>query len=360
MTIEHRTRNDTIALDDWDAPDEGPAFEEEHHNTEHLAAVKKKMQELRKIYIETERDDVLRMQFETLLEEREAGAPIRDYSGLLVKASSGAGKSTMLRDFLRHHPAVHDFGRERSDFIHIDVPSPVNNKTLGLEVLRCMYPQQRGNAPSNSKDIALSDIWVETRNMAAELGVWGLWIDEAHDLANGGHHMMKVMRSSFKRWMAHEHRPILILSGTPEIEDIFETRELRRRFLLVESPTLSADTDLPELRRMIATYLRAAELGIHSSLGEFMPRLVHAGTKQIGWTINVVLEAIREALMERSSVLSVEHFAASYGRLIRAEPRNNPFIADDWSRIDTVLHRSTIDEQGKQKRRSRKREDGPW
>jgi len=160
--------------------------------------------------------------------------------------------------------------------------------------------------------------------------------------------------------MAHEHRPIIILSGTPNVEEIFRTREFRRRFLTVESPTLEVGGDTPHVRRMIAKYLRAVGLGLDRSLRDFMPRLLHAGTYQLGWTLNVVIEAIRIALLDTAENLSIEHFADSYADIVQCEDRDNPFVANDWSGIDTVMQRSRkAPEPGPEKRR-RKRGETPW
>ena len=350
-----------IDLDEWDPPtfaDGDDEHDESGADEALLASVKAKVSHLRELYVATERDAVLANQFERLLEEKDSGTDIRRWAGLLVKGSSGAGKTRMLRGFLRDHPRVHDFGGQNSDFVAIDVPSPVTNKSLGLEVLRTMYPQKRG--AGNAADGGLSDIWNEARAMAAELGVWGLWIDESHDLRNGGPKMLDILQSTLKRWMAHEHRPILILSGTREIEDIFLTREFRRRFLEVESPTLSADADSVGLKKIIATYLRAVDLGGDASLQGIMPRLIHAGTRQIGWTLDVVIEAIRVALLAQSDALALAHFAESYRDIVQCQDRENPFIADDWAGIDTVLHRSRPTDQPVRKRRGLKRKDTLW
>ncbi len=358
--------DEPIDLDAWDPEDLGGDEDSEGNDGDTLEAeVNTKMDRLRTLYVESSRDAVLAKQFKRLLAEKDSDVDIRRWAGLLVIAPSGAGKTRMIKRFLQNHPRIHRFGEEDTDFINIDVPSPVTNKSLGLEVLRTMYPQQRSVAPSGAnatgeRSSGLSDIWHEARTMANELGVWGLWVDEAHDLRNGGPKMLEVLQSTLKRWMAHEHRPILILSGTPEIENIFLSREIRRRFLSVASPTLSADTNTPELRRMIAQYLREVELGIDASLRDIMPRLVHAGTRQIGWTLDVVLEAIRAALLERASKLALDHFAESYADIIQCADHENPFLAEDWAGIDTVLHRSRKAEAPSPRKRRRKREETPW
>ncbi|SMQ68632.1 TniB protein [Devosia lucknowensis] len=356
-----------IELDDWDpqaldgehgidvADDDGAAFEDE---------VDAKLLALRSLYVASGRDAVLARNFERLLKERDSPNPIRRWAGLLLMAPSGAGKTRMMSRFLAAHPRVHDFAGDDSNFIGIDVPSPVTNKSLGLAVLRSMYPQQRTVPPTGPKanmDSAsrLSDIWDEARKISADLDILGLWIDEAHDLANGGPNTMTILRASLKRWMAHEHRPLLILSGTPELAALFETREFRRRFLVVESPELTADADTAHLRRMIARYAREVDLGIDSSLEDFMPRLIHAGTRQIGWTLDLVLEAIRVALLESADRLAIEHFADAYSDISGCDADNNPFTADDWSGIDTVLHRDRDFVEPKRPRR-RRRKDTPW
>ncbi|MBL8597775.1 MAG: ATP-binding protein [Devosia sp.] len=364
MSDRHDDKDEPIHLDDWDPPDT-EEFDDDHDEA-FIAAVEAKVATLRNLYVESPRDHVLATQFERLLVERDAGVEIRRWAGIVVKAYSGAGKTRMLKRFLGQHPRVHGFGNADADpdFVHIDVPSPVTNKSLGLEVLRTMYPQGRSavelGKPSRKADAGVSDIWTEVRNMAAEAGVWGLWIDEAHDLRNGGPMMHDILQSTIKRWMAHEHRPIIILSGTPNVEDIFLTREFRRRFLTVESPPLSVGVDTPHVRQMIAKYLRAADLGVDKSLRDFMPRLLHAGTYQLGWTLNVVIEAIRVSLLEKAERLSIEHFAESYAEIVQCEDQNNPFTANDWSGIDTAMHRGRQPAEKKSRRRSPKREETPW
>lgn len=364
MSQEH-DHNGPIHLDDWDPPDADqgdPTFDED--SAAFIAAVEAKVAELRSLYVESPRDQALALQFRRLLAERESGIDPRRWAGIVVTAHSGAGKTRMLKRFLGQHPLVRDFGTEDSNFVHIDVPSPVNNKSLGLEVLRTMYPQRRGIAqpgkPSKTADARLSDIWTEVRDMAAEAGVWGLWIDEAHDLRNGGPMMHDILQSTIKRWMAHEHRPIIILSGTPSIEDIFKTREFRRRFLTVQSPQLQVSADTLHVRRMIAKYARHVDLGVDASLRGFMPRLLHAGTYQLGWTLNVVIEAIRVALLEAAQNLSLDHFTESYGEIVQCDDRDNPFVANDWSGIDTVMQRGRQEPEPEPKKRRRKRDETPW
>ncbi|CAN7373308.1 ATP-binding protein [Devosia sp. LjRoot3] len=350
-----------ISLDAWDPVDDEYEVEQ-GSNVAHLAAVKAKISELRKMYINTSRDASLNEQFERLLEEKESGAPERRWAGLLVKAPSGFGKSRMLREFFETHPMIHEYGSETSNLLAIQVPSPVTNRSLGLAVVRTMYPQKtdRGNRGIN-KDSALSDIWSEARNLSEELGVLGLWIDESHDLAVGGEKTLKLLQLTFKRWMGHAHRPLLILSGTPEIEGMFTTRELRRRFLDVDCPDLSAEADQDDLKRVIAKYLRKAELGIDASLEHLMGRLVHAGTRQLGWTCDLVIEAIREALLTRSDQLAMKHFASSYEAIVKCSDNDNPFIAGDWSGIDTVLQRvRVITSPPPAPKRRLRRELTPW
>lgn len=362
---------ETIDLDDWDPPADDSV--EQDCAEDDLAfeqAIDAKMDSLRELYIETPRDHVLDKQFKRLITEKYSPAEPRRWAGLVLEAPSGAGKTRMLNRYLGKHPRVHGFGTDDTNFIAIDTPSPVTNKTLGLEVLRTMYPQSRGavttrQAPLESEltgeteDFGLSDIWREARRMSEDLDVWGLWIDEAHDLRNGGPKMLDVLQASLKRWMAQAHRPIIILSGTPEVEQIFLTREFRRRFLAVKSPTLG-ESDTGEIRRIMAQYLRQAELGADGTLRSIMPRLLHAGTRQIGWTLDVILEAIRVALLNSDKALAWKHFSDSYGEIIQCADHENPFIANDWAGIDTVLHHSRKPQADKNSKRRRKREETLW
>lgn len=75
----------------------------------------------------------------------------------------------------------------------------------------------------------------------------------------------------------------------------------------------------------------------------------------------MVIEAIRVALLEGAGKLSLAHFAISYGAIVQCADQDNPFAADDWSGIDTIMQRGRqVDEVEKKPRRRRTRDETPW
>jgi hypothetical protein len=139
---EERELDGPIELDDWDPPDdEDEAIDvdvDEAAEAAFVEAVNAKIDLLRNLYVESQRDAVLAEQFDRLLVEKDSDVEIRRWAGIVVKAPSGAGKTRMIGRFLASHPRVHGFDTDETDVVHIDVPSPVSNKSLGLEVLRTM------------------------------------------------------------------------------------------------------------------------------------------------------------------------------------------------------------------------------
>lgn len=356
--------NGLIDTEFWDPQDED--YEDSSAETalraERKAHAAATVKVLRGMYIETDRDDQLRDAFETLIEERESNHDVRRFVGISIPMHSGAGKSRMLANFLANHPLFKGYPDDPDcPLIRIDTPSPVSNKSLGLEVLRQIYPQETNEDRSGiTVDARLTDIWDEARRLAAEAGVWVLVIDEAHDLLNGGPKTLEILRSTLKRWCSHQHKPVLILAGTPQLDGIFDTREMRRRFIPIEAAPLDEDRDGYELRRIIARYARTAEIGLDQSLLGILGQLIHAGTGELGWTVDMIIEAIRVALIEGSDRLAVEHFAEAYRRVAKCQPQDNVFLVPDWKSIDTAAYRRAVAEQQSRTKRQVKREDGPW
>ncbi|WP_338610597.1 TniB family NTP-binding protein [Pelagibacterium nitratireducens] len=362
MTALKDGNRGVIALDQWDPP-VGRRASTRSDDEAHVATVTSKIAELQELYVNTQRDHILASNFQRLLDLRAAPAPERKHAGLLVIGDSGAGKSRMLRNFFSNHTMLPGYGEQDAEcpLISMDVPSPVSNKSLGLEALRCLYPQKRNDpvVPTTDDKDNNADIWATFRDMAEELGVWGLCIDEAHDLTNGGPNTLKVLRSTFKRWMAHSHRPILILSGIPRVQAIVDEYEMRRRFLPVHCPQLDAVKDAANVKRIVAKYVRLSELQLDNSLSGLIERLIHASTRQFGITMDLVLEAIEVALLDRDSKLTLQHFEQAYHLRTRCEPDANPFVVSDWLSIDTLSYMRTEPEAAAKKRRQ-KREEGPY
>lgn len=77
---------------------------------------------------------------------------------------------------------------------------------------------------------------------------------------------------------------------------------------------------------------------------------------RFGVVMEIVIEAIGEALSEDHGEVNLDHFAEAYFFRADCDAEMNPFITDHWRGIDTasVMDRYLAEKKDPQKRRKRK------
>ena len=93
------------------------------------------------------------------------------------------------------------------------------------------------------------------------------------------------------------------------------------------------DRDVPGI---VHGYAAELPLKTSSDLNElvFAARLIHASDREFGNVIKYVLRAIRLALINEAAELSRDHFAQAYQQKTNCPAVSNPFVEDDFERID--------------------------
>ncbi len=67
---------------------------------------------------------------------------------------------------------------------------------------------------------------------------------------------------------------------------------------------------------------------------EFAERLMHAANRGFGAMVGYIIGAIRRALLDDVTALSIAHFAKIYERKTNCPRTANPFLEKDFERID--------------------------
>lgn len=302
------------------------------------------MEGVQSIYARTRRDAQLRDAFDELLEnlaERKdsnnphSAANRLEGELLVVLGASGAGKSTCIERLILGHPltAGNPINHPGSKIISITAPDQANKVELGREALRGLgYPLQR-------KQIDGPEIWRMVRDRVRSLQILVLHFDEMQHVVQTVNHVeMQKIRNALKGLMVDRVHPIgIMISGTPDVQALIDADEqVERRGCFIEFGPLSVAADGRMIGNFVKLLAERAELEIDKpEIDRLVPRLIHAGRRQLGNVAKQIHRAIRCALRQEARQLSIEHFATAYALRTGNLAPFNPYLADRWKDIDT-------------------------
>lgn len=177
------------------------------------------------------------------------------------------------------------------------------------------------------------------RGFLKERQVLFLHLDEAQDIAR--HQTPKEMQpviNTLKTMMQHPSWPVgLILSGMPALRDILNfDPQLARRVIPIELPRLSPIGDIEPLTEMTTFYAQEGGLAPTDPCenAEIAARLIQAADHEFGLAIEIAIDAVEEALRAGSAKPCRDHFAAAFARRSGCIDGLNPFIIDDYDRLN--------------------------
>jgi hypothetical protein len=307
-------------------------------NDDHLAQVRAKVEGLRDAHIETERDALFRTHLDRLLKCDERGnllpEPVTftatgETRGILILDGAGGGKTSLVRQGLKTHPAFEAAEATAMPFVGVRVPNPATIKSLGLEILRAT-----GYAHVSERRERWS-IWNLVRERLRLLGTVVLWIDEAHDLVVNGkrtdiEHMLKMLKSL----MQGDGAVIVILTGIEDLGAIASyDDQVKRRYSKIVLPSVTLANDGPLFRELVAAFSEQAGLAPPDA-DDLVARLMHGSRYRFGRCIETTINAIEVALLEGATQLDISHFAEAWAMQEGCKIGQNVFLSPRWSQID--------------------------
>jgi len=279
----------------------------------------------------------LSSQFERLLQTRRAEIAANrsaEQRGIVIVAKSGGGKTTAVDHLISTHPelCISDGDDSKAEVVSLRIPSPATLKFVGYAALTALgYPIKR--------DRPASFIWDQVRFHLKARRTLFLHLDEAQDIyAKLNERQAQSVVNTLKSIMQNKDWPVgLILSGTPELKKMLNYDiQLARRFYPIEFKLVSAITDSKEVVQLCKGYCEIAKLGCHSDVKRvgFAARIIHAACHEFGLVIETIIGAIEEALVSGDNDVESRHFVKAFRRKSGCIDGLNPFIADDFERID--------------------------
>ncbi|SEC39466.1 TniB family NTP-binding protein [Rhodobacter sp. 24-YEA-8] len=292
---------------------------------------------LRGHYIQHERYDPLKVRFKLLIEKRLADIASgrkTEVHGIALSGASGTGKSSAVAQLIASsREDLAQSSLPSAAIISLRVPSPATLKFVGQTILRAL-----GYHLSSERQAWY--IWDLVRHQLREREVLFLHLDEAQDLSSRGTRQeLDAVASMLKTLMTDEEWPVgILLSGTQELENILNhDPQLAHRMDTIHFASLSPVNHAPDVAGLIEGYARRAELGLAPDALEIAlsERLIHAAAYQFGLVIEIIIGAIEIALLESGDHLEWRHFKLAYEVRSSCADAFNPFVVDDYHRIDT-------------------------
>ena len=162
--------------------------------------------------------------------------------------------------------------------------------------------------------------------------------DLQHVLHGFSEEEIQKVRDTLKDLMTNPEWPVqLILSGIPEMLPFFRhDRQLRRRFRFMYLKKLTPHEHAAFLDEAIQHYAQEVQLKLDIKPEEdIVARLLHAGQYEFGITLEIVAEAMEEALDRGGKTVTRTDFMNAYAARNLMPDDQNPFFAGAWHTIDT-------------------------
>jgi len=301
--------------------------------------IRRTIQKIRKLYVPTRSYENLEDRFLDLLEQRRADdfdGVIANVRGIVLVGHSGSGKTAAIRQLIHKNRRLlqTDPKQETCEFIGLQVPSPATMKFVGSATLRSLgYPF--------SGDKQGPAIWDQVKVQLKLRRTLFLHLDEAQDLAR--HQTDKERQAvvnTLKSLMENSVWPVsLVLAGMPDLKKIVnQDPQLARRLHPVEISRLHAIRDIGPVLDIVRQYASRANVAPAASVQteEFARRLTHACAYQFGLLIEIIIQSVTKLLKTSGfeESLDIKHFADVYFERSYAMDAFNPFLAEDYGRID--------------------------
>jgi type II secretory pathway predicted ATPase ExeA len=311
-----------------------------------------KIENVKGIYVGTERDDDLALRLKRLITNaatrRDPRLPFTADNrapgkGLVIVGDSGAGKSTLLQEAFKTNAAFPNYVNRGAwcPLVSIKAPSPCNLLQLAMRIL--------GRLDYGTDRILKENVaWQRVRDQLRLQRILFLHIDDLqrvlHQLSD---EEIQKVRDTLQDLMDSEDWPVqLILSGVPKLLPFArKERQFRRRLRFMYLSRLSAKDHSGFVEEAIKKYAHTGGLDLDLKPDDaVVGRLLHSAQYEMGTALEILGEAIELAFERSARSLTLNDFADAHAARCPMPDDQNVFLAYAWDTIDTNLLRQKDDE----------------
>ncbi|MBD8066988.1 ATP-binding protein [Devosia sp. PTR5] len=325
-------------------------------------SVSELIQSMRNLHITFPRDGELRVALDLACEQMwirkdpELGYEGRnrhEQDALVISGATGAGKSHSIRKALANLGSIlaDPLGRP-ARIVSVTTPSPFSGKELARRILRVL------EVDINDK-LTEVELWEVVVANCAGHRVALLHIDEfqrfttakAVGRSESGKSIERLSATLNELLMAEDWPITLLISGTEDVLPFWRMRlvdQVHRRTKFVLFEPMNGRYH-PALRQALSKYCQLAcivEDGLEEDLAG---RIAMAAENTVGIALELMQEAVVSAVREKSTSLSISHFARVYAARTGLGRDFNPFLAKDWSKIG-VREKAELEDRYEQKK----------
>lgn len=256
--------------------------------------------------------------------------------GFVISGESGSGKTRAMERALVNNPAFPGYGvpGARCIFVSVLAPSPCTLAQLGNATLEAL-------GYATEKPLRENEAWKRVRGLLKKRRVLFLHYDDVHNILQRAINAKekKKIQATFRNLLISAEWPVqLVLSGITETLDLFkDDRQLKRRMRYIPFDSLT-DRDVEQMRGIVENFAEIAKLKFTERPGSMLiERLCHASAYQFGLAIELLIDAIKDALEREGKRLGIEHFIASYASRTAQPSELNVFASPAWQTIDPSI-----------------------
>ena len=255
--------------------------------------------------------------------------------GIIVSGASGAGKTRLVNRALQQVGLRSNQNTNTLPLIAVKLPGSCTLLTLGRAILRKLGYPVAGLLKEHV-------VWELVSQRLAMEQVKVIHLDEIQHITKKANinEATRILDTLKSLSTSTDHPVILVLSGTREFVSFAEKDEqVQRRFDFVPLESIDmedAEAIIDALRKLASRANLSIEEGIET---ELVHRLIHAGAKQFGRTMDLAVHAALRALrptnedgcpLPPETMLTMSHFAAEYANRSGNGPFANVFSAPNW------------------------------
>nr|WP_321507694.1 TniB family NTP-binding protein [uncultured Celeribacter sp.] len=255
--------------------------------------------------------------------------------GLMVLGASGNGKTALLKRALRVDPVLTPFKIDQGgNTLFITVPPEATIKKLAEIIL-----EKTGYARVDTK-IRAADAWEMARHRFGLVGIKTVVIDECHHIlrSGSGRDVLGAIQS-LKHIMQSDPGVALVIAGVSSLKDGLLSEvsgETYRRFQEIHLPRIYPGSKSAQL--FGNNFMKSANiLGVGTDADdEWADRILFAEHGQVGRSVALAKEILRDAITRKRDELSLQH-AERVFRKSKSGLDMTPFHAAEWDVVKSEL-----------------------